>query len=387
MNDRTIYFDHASTSGSKPPQVSLEIAEYLKTINASPGRGGYAPEQQAYQLISSVRDQIAKMTGARQKEQISFTYNATHAINIILKGLLKEGDHVIISSFEHNAVYRPLYRLSKENGISFDIWESDPSGKFNLENLEQLIRPNTRLIAINHASNVLGVISPVEEVGQIAQKLNIPLLIDVSQTAGLFPVSFGKFADYIAGTGHKSLLGPSGIGFLYVKDSESLTPLYEGGSGMNSLSPYQPETIPDKFEAGTINYLGIAGLKGSLDYLRDYSQEKMRDELLQLTSYALEQLTKVRGLTIYGPKSTDTKVPLISINVEGYFASETAHLLHQEGICVRGGLQCAPLTHRVIGTQPQGTVRLSFGHTNTQNEIDQLCMLLSKITENNLHKG
>lgn len=387
MKDQTIYFDHASTSGSKPAQVSLEIAEYLKTISASPGRGGYASEKKAFQLISNVREQIAEMTGARQKEQLSFTYNATHAINIILKGLLKEGDHVIISSFEHNAVYRPLYRLSKENGITFDIWESDPLGEFNIENLEQLIRPNTRLIAINHASNVLGVISPVEKVGQVAQKLNIPLLVDVSQTAGLFPVSFGEFADYIAGTGHKSLLGPSGVGFLYVKDSESLTTLYEGGSGINSLSPYQPETIPDKFEAGTINYLGIAGLKGSLDYLRDFSQERMRNELLQLTNYALEQLTTVPGLTIYGPKSADTKVPLISINVEGYFASETAHLLHQEGVCVRGGLQCAPLTHRVIGTLPQGTVRLSFGHTNTPNEIDRLCSILSKITKTNATKG
>jgi len=378
MKNSTIYFDHASTSGSKPEEVSLEITSYLKNIKASPGRGGYALEMNAYHLISDVRNQLAEMVGAKQKEQIAFTYNATHAINIILKGLLKEGDHVIISCFEHNAVYRPLYLLSKEKGVSFDIWECDSLGQFNLSDLEKLIQPNTKLIALNHASNVLGVLSPAEEVGRFANEHGIRLLIDVSQTAGLFPISFGNCADYIAGTGHKSLLGPSGIGFLYVKDSDSLSTFYEGGSGINSISPYQPEKIPDKFEAGTINYLGIAGLKGSLSYLKAYSQERMRHMQMQLTEYALSELKKIPGITIYGPESIDQKIPLISINLEGYFAHEVAHFLNLSGIYVRGGLHCAPLIHRTIGTLPQGTVRISLGHTNTINEINQLCNILYK---------
>jgi cysteine desulfurase family protein len=383
MND-SIYFDHASTSGSKPDEVLQEITAYLRGIGTSPGRGGYRLEQRAYHLISDVRAQLADMVGAKQKEQIAFTYNATHAINIVLKGLLKEGDHVIISSFEHNAVYRPLYKLSKEKGVIYDVWECDSLGQFNREDLKKLIRPNTRLIALNHASNVLGVLSPVEETGRLAKSLNIPLLVDVSQTAGLFPVSFGDFADYIAGTGHKSLLGPSGIGYFYARDSESLHTLYEGGSGINSLSPYHPEKIPDKFEAGTINYLGIAGLKGSLSYLKAYSQERMRNELMQLTEYTLKQLKEIPGINIYGPKSVDRKVPLLSMNLEGYFANETAHFLHQAGFCVRAGLQCAPLVHRALGTLPQGTVRISLGHTNTLDEIDQLCNTLKNIRKQNV---
>ena len=364
MRNSLIYFDHASTSGSKPEAVSKGIAAYLKEITASPGRGGYALEQQSYRLISEVREQLAEMVGARQKEQIAFTYNATHALNIVLKGLLKENDHVVISCFEHNAIYRPLHKLSKENGVSFDVWECDSLGHFNMDELERLIRPNTKLI---------GVLSPVEETARIAKKHNIPLLVDVSQTAGLFPISFASSADYIAGTGHKSLLGPSGIGYLYVKESDTLETLYEGGSGINSLSPYQPEKIPDKFEAGTINYLGVAGLKGSLSYIKSYSQENLRNEVMQLTDYALKQLTDIPGVTIYGPKSIDLKVPLISINLEGYFASDAAH---QNGICVRGGLHCAPLAHRTLKTLPQGTVRISLGHTNTRDEINQLCNIL-----------
>ncbi len=378
MNQSIIYFDHASTSGSKPKQVSDEISSYLNEIGASPGRGGYILEQRAYQMVSEVRELLAEMVGAKQKEQISFTYNATHALNIVLKGCLKEGDHVIISCFEHNAVYRPLHLLSKEKGVSFDVWECNSLGEFNLDDLEKLLRPNTKLIAVNHASNVLGILSPVEKIGHLAKQHAIPLLVDVSQTAGLFPVSFGEFADYIAGTGHKSLLGPSGIGYLYVKNSESLSTLYEGGSGINSLSPYQPEKIPDKFEAGTINYLGVAGLKGSLSYIKAYSQERMRQELLEMTQYALNQLEKVSGITIYGPKAIEQKVPLISINLKGFFANETAHFLHNNGICVRGGLHCAPLVHKTMGTLPHGTVRISLGHTNTLNEINQLCKILQE---------
>jgi len=225
MSRSDIYFDHASTSGCKPESVSDEIAHYLRKIGASPGRGGYESELRAYSLVNDVRGQLAAMLGAARKEQVAFTYNATHAINIVLKGLLKENDHVIISSFEHNAVYRPLFKLFKENNVTFDIWKCDASGAFNIEELKKLIQPNTRLIALNHASNVIGVRSPVEEVGKIARDSNVRLLIDVSQTAGLFPVNFGGFADYIAGTGHKSLMGPSVIGYLYVKDGDTLSTL------------------------------------------------------------------------------------------------------------------------------------------------------------------
>lgn len=379
MSEPIIYFDHASTSGCKPESVSEQIALYLRDIGASPGRGGYNTELEAYRLVSDVRSQIANILGADKKEQVAFTYNATHAINMVLKGLLKENDHVIISCFEHNAVYRPLYKLSKEKGVTFDIWQCNTLGEFNIEELKSLIQPNTRLIALNHASNVLGVRSPVEEVGAVASENQIPLLVDVSQTAGLFPVSFGPFADYIAGTGHKSLMGPSGVGYLYVKDGDTLSTLYEGGSGINSQSPYHPAKTPDKFEAGTMNYLGVAGLKGSLAYIKQYTQKKLQQEIMGLTAYALEHLQKIPHVILYGPLSTEKKVPVISLNIKGLFSCETAHLLHQNNICVRGGLQCAPLIHQTIGTFPQGTVRVSLGHTNTKKEIEKLCKILGEI--------
>ena len=379
MSQNLIYFDHASTSGCKPQTVIEEINNYLSQVIASPGRGGYELEARAFDLVSSVRDRLAAMLGAEKKEQVVFTHNATHAINIILKGLLRENDHVIISSFEHNAVYRPIYKLYEERGVAFDIWQCNELGDFDIEDLKQLIRPNTKLIALNHASNVLGVFSPVIEAGTLARDYKIPFMIDVSQTAGLFPVNFGSIADYIVGTGHKSLLGPPGVGYFYVKNPDTLSTLYEGGSGVNSQSPYHPEKIPDKFEAGTINYLGIAGLKGSLDYISTYSQDLLRQEIMDLTRYAQNLLESVPNIRIYGTRDITRKVPILSFNIEGLFAGETAHFLHQNGICVRGGLHCAPLVHQAIGTFTKGAVRVSLGHSNTKQQIDQLCNLLGDI--------
>lgn len=379
MNQDLIYFDHASTSGCKPQTVTEEIKNYLSQVIASPGRGGYELEARAFDLVSSVRDRLAAMLGAEKKEQVVFTHNATHAINIILKGLLRKNDHVIISSFEHNAVYRPIYKLYQEIGVAFDIWQCNELGDFDIEDLKRLIRPKTKLIALNHASNVLGVFSPVIEAGTLARDYKIPFMIDVSQTAGLFPVNFGSIADYIVGTGHKSLLGPPGVGYFYVKNPDTLSTLYEGGSGVNSQSPYHPEKIPDKFEAGTINYLGIAGLKGSLDYISTYSQDLLSQEVMDLTRYAQNLLESVPNIRIYGTRDITRKVPILSFNIEGLFGGETAHFLHQNGICVRGGLHCAPLVHQAIGTFSKGAVRVSFGHSNTKQQIDQLCNLLGDI--------
>jgi len=379
MTERTIYFDHASTSGCKPQAVIEEMNKYLSEVMASPGRGGYHLETQALELINSVRDRLATMVGAERKEQVAFTHNATHAINVILKGLLKENDHVVISSFEHNAVYRPLYKLHEERGVAFDVWQCNELGDFDIEDLKRLIRPNTKLIALNHASNVLGVFSPVIEAAVLARDHKIPFMVDVSQTAGLFPVNFGAVADYIVGTGHKSLLGPPGVGYLYVKDPETLSSLYEGGSGVNSQSPYHPEKIPDKFEAGTINYLGIAGLKGSLDYISTYSQDLLRQQIMDLTAYAQTLLESIPNISIYGTKDLKRKAPILSFNIKGLFSTETAHFLHQKGVCVRSGLHCAPLVHQAIGTFPKGTVRVSLGHSNTKEQIDQLYKLLGDI--------
>ena len=228
---------------------------------------------------------------------------------------------------------------------------------------------------------MLGVLSPVESVAQIAKQHHLPLLVDVAQSVGLFPTLFGGVADYITGIGHKSLLGPSGVGFLYAKNPDTLSTLYEGGSGNHSASPYHPEYLPAKFEAGTCNYLGIAGLKGSLDYLEEYGVETMRREVLTYTQCALDMLQDIQGITVYGPKKAHNKVPVISFNLEGYFANEIAHILQEKSICVRGGLQCAPLIHTTIQTIPHGTVRLSFGHLNSHAELEVVVNILKNLSK------
>ncbi len=374
-----IYFDNASTSYPKPDTLISSINHYLTSIGANPGRGGHSLEREGHLMVEAVRGKIAALLSVNNPNHILFTHNATHSSNIVIKGLLKPGDHVILSNFEHNAVFRPLYRLVKEQGVSYDIWSSDEMGNFDILALESLIKPQTRMIALNHASNVLGVLSPVERAAAVANKNNIPLLIDVAQTAGIVPTAFGGVADYITGTGHKSLLGPPGVGFLYVKEGESLSTLYEGGSGNLSASPYQPESLPMKFESGTNNYLGIAGLKGSLEYLEQYGKEKMRRHLADYTAKAIELLTSVPGLILYGPRTMENKVPLVSFNLEGYFPTEVAHLLNQNSICVRAGLHCSPLIHKTLGTFPHGTVRLSFGHRNTEAELEILYQTLLNI--------
>jgi len=376
-----IYFDHASTSGHKPREVVQAMEYYLTHIAASPGRGGYPLQDDAYRLVSSVREQLAMMLAADKKERIIFTHNATHSMNIVLKGLLQEGDHVVISNFEHNCILRPLHRLSRENNVAYDGWEADFQGNFDLNNLEALIKPETKLIVLNHASNVIGSTSPVDEMLAIAEKHQIATLLDVSQTAGILPVGFADRADYIAGTGHKSLLGPTGIGFLYVKNSRSLSTLYEGGSGKNSKSPYQPETMPDKFEAGTMNFIGVAGLKGALDYINTIGISAIYQKVSHLTSYAIEGLKQIPGIEIYGNYLSEIRAPVVSFNLQGLFAGELAYELAADSICVRAGLHCAPLIHQSIGTDPYGTVRVSFGHKNTESEINQLIESINRIQD------
>lgn len=380
-HNSTIYFDNASTSHPKPENLSRHLLNYIHQIGASPGRGTYGSAQKAYDLVEDVRQKLAMLLNVQKSSHIIFTHNATHSANIVLKGLLKEGDHAIISNFEHNAVYRPLHRLKSENRILYDVWESDLTGDFDLKKLESLIRPETKLIAINHASNVLGVLSPVKKIAEAIQGRKIALLVDVAQTAGLIHTDFGNIADYIIGTGHKSLLGPSGLGFMYVKDGDTLSTLYEGGSGNMSSSPYQPETLPHKFEAGTCNYLGIAGLKGSLEYLEHFGMEKMRKQLLEYTQKAIGIMKSINGITVYGPENVENKVPLISFNIDGMFPNEVAHALQEKLICVRSGIHCAPLMHKTLKTLPHGTVRLSFGHLNTESELERLkeCLLELKI--------
>lgn len=370
-NAQVIYFDHSSTSHPKPKEMTEEIEKYVLNVGASPGRGGYSLSYLADEIITDTGKLLCDLLGVNNPQQLSFTHNATHAANIVLKGLLKSGDHVILSNFEHNAIFRPVHALYENHGVEYSIWESDREGTFDLALLKKMIRPNTKLISMNHASNVIGRISPVKEVCSIAQEYGIQTLVDLSQTCGLIPIEFANEADFLIGTGHKALLGPSGVGFLYVKNGDELKTLYEGGSGTNSLSKKHPSSLPDKFVAGTANYLGLAGLRGSLKYLQAVGCNEILKKSLSLAFKAENLLSQIPEVILYSPRNLVDRVPIVCFNILGFYANEASFLLDKHGICVRAGLHCAPLIHQTLGTAPHGTIRASFGHNNTEEQVYQ----------------
>lgn len=376
-----IYFDNASTSWPKPKEVLEGITSYFYHIGVNPSRGGYQQALHAEQIIFETRELLAAMFNISDPHHLCFTLNATHSLNIVLKGLLKPGDHVLISNFEHNSVIRPLEKMTQTEGISYSVYESNKDGLFNVEHVENLITDKTRLIVCNHASNVIGVINSLETMAALAQKYDLLLLIDCAQTAGHIEIDVNKHKiDFLAGTAHKSLLGPSGVGFLYIKDPIHISTFIEGGSGYNSASKKHPETMPLKFEAGTLNYLGIAGFNASLRYLRDKNSISIHNHEMDLLDFLILKIKEIDEITLYGTQKLDFKIPLLSFNVKGLFATECSYILDKEyDICTRGGLQCAPLIHKTINTLPHGTVRISLGYANSLQEIEILVSALKKI--------
>lgn len=376
-----IYFDNASTSWPKPSALLEEMQIYLREIGVNPSRGNYSRATFAEAFINKTRSVLSSLFNIKNPRHLSFTLNATHSINIVLKGLLKAGDHVLISNFEHNAVVRPLEKLVKTHGVSYSIYESNSEGFFDLKKIESLITENTKLIICNHASNVIGVISPISDIGKIAQKHGLLYLVDCAQTAGIIEIDVeNDQIDFLAGTSHKTLLGPPGAGFLYVKDPSKLETLYEGGSGYNSLSKKHPEITPLKFEAGTLNYMGIAGLYGSLKFLEAKGLKEIYKLEMKLTQYLLENLSQIEYVKIYGTDKMDFKIPLVSFNLKSQYSSETSYILDKKySISVRGGIQCAPLIHKTINTLPHGTTRISFGPHNSLEEVDVFIKAMKEI--------
>lgn len=376
-----IYFDNASTSWPKPKEVLDEVTSYFYHVGVNPSRGAYQQALHAEQIVSETREGLAEMFNVQDPDHLCFTLNATQSLNIVLKGLLKPGDHVLISNFEHNSIIRPLERILQTKGISYTVYESDKDGFFNVEQIENLITDKTRLITCNHGSNVIGVINPLATMSKLAQKHNLLFLVDCAQTAGHTEIDVEKYKiDFLAGTAHKSLLGPSGVGFLYIKNPDLVDTFSEGGSGHNSSSKKHPKTMPLKFEAGTPNYLGIAGFNASLRYLKDKNYIKIHNYEMELLNTLISKLKEIDEIVIYGTQELSFKIPLLSFNVRGLFATECSYTLDKEyNICTRGGLQCAPLIHRTLNTFPHGTVRVSLGYNNSLQEVDTLIDALKKI--------
>jgi cysteine desulfurase / selenocysteine lyase len=377
------YLDHASTSHPKPDVVWQAARDYLDGVGVSPGRGGYRAARRADTLLEEARAALATLLGVANPSRIAFSSNATHALNIAINGSLSIGDHVVTTNTEHNSVLRPLEALSRAGVASYTVVDVGRGGELDLDRFRAAVRPTTRLVVANHASNVTGAVAPAPELAEIAHEVGAMFLLDVSQTLGVLDVDADAIgADLIAFTGHKGLRGPSGTGGLYLRDSSRVHPLLRGGTGQASHRLVHPAAMPAKFEAGTPNYLGIAGLKAAVELLLAEDLAALRRRKLGLTSYCLAKLHSLDGVTVYDLDPAVPRVPVISLNVDGLYPSEVSAILDEDfGVMTRAGLHCAPLIHRSLGAEPSGTVRVSLGHDTTIPDIDALIAALTAILD------
>ena len=376
-----IYFDNAATSYPKPESVYETVYQFMKEIGASSGRGAYRKALEADRIIYETRRKIASLFGIKDVSRIIFTANATDSLNLALKGFLKPGSHVITTSMEHNAVWRPLKRLQRERGIEITPVQCDSDGTLNAKNLADVIKPNTKLVVSLHASNVVGTIMPIKKIGQITRDKKIPLLVDTAQTAGIYPIDVEELSvDMLAFTGHKGLLGPQGTGGLYIREGIELEPLKEGGTGGESILEIQPSNLPDRYEAGTLNVPGLAGLGAGVSCILSEGVSKIRTKEIALTQYLIDKLSEIPEIRIYGTKDAGKQVGVVSINVADYAPEEIGYTLDEVyGIMVRTGLHCAPCAHRTIGTIERGTLRIGLGYFNIEEEIDYLVQSIKSI--------
>ena len=375
-----IYLDNAATSFPKPKRVIDAVTRYLTEIGGNPGRAAHAPAREASGLIERTRRLLASLLGKVDPSRIIFTPSATVALNLAIKGLLKSSDHVLTTSMEHNSVLRPLNGLA-ELGVTHSLIPCSSSGELDPADILPLIQPHTRLIVLVHASNVTGNLMPVGEVGKVARERGILLLVDAAQTMGKMAIDPEKLlVDLLAGPGHKGLLGPMGTGFLYVKPGLELEPLWEGGTGTQSESLKQPQTWPERFESGTCNAPGLAGLAEGIAEVQQLGFAAIAAHEQRLVEILLDGLSQLPGIIVYGPKDHRFCTGTLAFNIQELDCSEVAHILDTAySIAVRSGLHCAPAAHRTIGTFPHGAVRVSVGPYNTEEEIHTLLEAVSKI--------
>jgi len=374
------YLDNAATSWPKPEAVYQAVDHFMRELGATPGRGGHRREEEAAHIADQARSAIAELFHAPDLAGVAFTMNATQAINMALKGLLVPGDHVITSSIEHNAMWRPLKALERR-GVAVTAVPCARGGTLALADVEAAIRPTTRLIATLHASNVLGTILPVAEIGALARKHVIPFLVDASQTAGAYPIDMAAMnIDLLAFPGHKGLFGPHGTGGLVIRPDIALDTWVEGGSGAESAPETMPEALPLRLEAGTQNAGGIAGLLAGVRFVLEQGIEQIRQHEMALTALLIDALREAPGLIVIGPPDLSQRTAIASVTVEGYVPDQLAAVLDQVfDIATRAGLHCAPQAHRTAGTLETGALRFSPGYFTTADEINEAAAALLSI--------
>ena len=376
-----VYLDNAATSWPKPESVYRTMDAFLRTKGGNPGRGSHSLAVAARETVEETRRLLARLFNVPDARRVVFALNCTDALNLGLRGLLKPGDHVITSQIEHNSVVRPLSRLEKIGVKVTRLAASAETGVISPRDVEDAINHRTRLVVITHASNVTGAIQPIAECGAIARRHGLVFMVDAAQTAGKYPIDVqAANIDLLAFSGHKGLLGPPGTGALYIGERVDLDPLREGGTGSFSEYEEQPLALPDRYESGTQNGVGIAGLGAGIKFILDEGMDKIRDHEERLAGRLIRSLRNLPGVTLYTAKDGHPQAPVVSFTVRGLEPGEVGAILDQAfDTKVRTGLHCAPAAHRTIGTFPKGTVRLSPGYFNTLEEIESTVSAIDRI--------
>lgn len=377
-----IYFDNGSTSYPKAPGVAEAMMQMISQGAFNINRGNYEGAYEVAGLVLETREMLARLFHADNSKQVVFTPGITHSLNYFIKGLLKEGDHIIVTGMEHNGVMRPLCQMI-EKGVSYDVAETDVEGSVRPEDIEKLIRVETKAVLMLHASNVCGTVMPIKEIGKICRRHNIFFAVDTAQTAGTLDINMQEcYVDFLAFTGHKGLLGPQGIGGFLITErlDKEMKPLIAGGTGSMSDSLEMPDTLPDKYESGTINLPGIIGLHKALSYIKETTVKAIHDKKMELTAYFLEQLKAFKEIRVAGKQGIEDRVAVVSLDFVKEDNAIIAFELEQGyGIMTRVGLHCAPMAHKSLHTYPQGMVRFAFSSQNTKEEIDICIRALKEI--------
>ena len=365
----TTYLDNAATTYPKPASVYEAVLHAMEQIGATPGRAAHRMAREASAVVAGAREKVARLLDIPDPNRVLFTKNATESINLVLKGWLRAGDRVVISGMEHNAVVRPLERLSAA-GVGVEIVPCTRGGRIDLKAFRNRFQPSPRLVVLTHASNVNGGLQPVDEVAKVCEEHGVPLLLDAAQTAGGQAISVSDWQlGMLACSGHKGVLGPPGVGILYIRPDLDVLPLMEGGTGSLSEEAVQPEYCPDRYESGTPNLPGIAGLAAGIDFIAGRGMDSILKHELGLAAILEDELGGLPGIRVLKPDVRGTGV--VSFVIEGLNPSDVGYLLDAGfDIAVRTGLHCAPLAHRTLGTFPEGTVRVSPGYSTTQDEIE-----------------
>ena len=376
-----IYMDNAATTMQKPKEVIEAVVNAMNSMGNA-GRGAHGASLDASRIIYNTRDVLARFFGAENPKRIVFTNNSTESLNIAIKGLLEPGDHVVTTMLEHNSVLRPLYEM-EEKGVSLTIVKSDSTGNISYEELEEAIGENTKAIVCTNASNLTGNYVDIRRVGEIAKEKGVLLIVDASQTAGVYPIHVKEMnVDVLCFTGHKGLLGPQVTGGLYVREGLHLKPLKSGGSGVQTYLKKHPKDMPTALEAGTLNGHGIAGLGAAVSYIEREGMERICAKEIGLMWKFYHGVKNIPGVKVYGDFETEKRCPIVTLNIGDYDSSEVSdELLMTYDISTRPGAHCAPLMHEALGTVEQGAVRFSFSHYNTEEEVDIAIRAIRELAE------